>query len=82
LKLHATDVITWTPDGKIILNSGGYRTHTTKDRMNGFLPAGIRVYQKNFNWYINYTGKLYNGEKSIDVVNEKIDFKDGIELPA
>ena len=70
LLFHATDIITWKPDGKIILNSGGYRTHPTKERLNAFLPLGIRVYQKNFSWYVRQDGK------------KDIDFVDGLELQA
>ena len=72
LRLHATDIITWKPDGKIILNSGGRRTHMTKERLNAFLPDSIRVYQKNYSWYII---------KNNDYTN-KIAFVDGMELSA
>jgi hypothetical protein len=57
---------------KIILNSGGYRTHTTKARINEFLPSNIRVYQKKYNWYIIKD----NDDKNV------IEFTDGIELTA
>ena len=64
LRLHNTDIITWTAEGKIILNSGGYRTHTTKNRLHRY----INIYQKNYNWYIRQEGK------------PDIEFFDGIEL--
>ena len=70
LRLHATDVLTWKPDGVIVLNSGGYRTHTTKERLNAFLPLDVRVYQKNYSWYVRQDGK------------KDIDFVDGLELKA
>ena len=40
----------------ITLNSGGYRTATTKRRMNEVseeYDLGFKVYQKNFDWYID-----------------------------
>ncbi len=37
MRLHATDIVTVNPDGKITLNSGGWRTPTTKGRMNDAL---------------------------------------------
>lgn len=40
--LHATEVVTYLPNGNCVLNSGGWRTHTTQDRINNFSPA--RVY--------------------------------------
>ena len=39
-------------DGRIQLNSGGYRTTTTKRRMNQCL-LGHRVYQRDFAWYVS-----------------------------
>lgn len=31
---------------------GGWRTRTTKDRLNEYLPRGFFVFQKNFEWFI------------------------------
>ena len=53
--LHDTDVITWKPDGGIIYNSGGWKTVTTKARMNEYGPAS--VCQTAGQWYID--GKAY-----------------------
>ena len=39
----------------ITLNSGGYRTVTTKDRINRFLPSEFRLIQRNWNWIIQET---------------------------
>lgn len=69
LRLHATDILTWKPDGKIILNSGGFRTRTTKERLNAFLPDNIRIYQKKYQWYVEKQGQT-------------VDFTDGMELTA
>jgi len=51
IKLYNTDIAIIDKD-KIILNSGGYRTHTTKARINQFLPSSISLFQKGYNWYI------------------------------
>lgn len=40
LKLHDTDVVTYHPDGSITLDTGGWFTVTTKDRMNNAIPHG------------------------------------------
>lgn len=75
LRLHNTDIIKWQGD-KIILNSGGYKTTTTKARINQFLPDDIKVYQKNGVWFIDngaYHFKFFDG---IELT------KDGIELTA
>ena len=34
VRLHNTDVLLFRPNGSIVLNSGRWRTTTTKDRMN------------------------------------------------
>lgn len=43
VRLHQTDVLTFSPDGAITLDSGGWDTVTTKDRMNAYLPPVWRV---------------------------------------
>jgi hypothetical protein len=51
IELHGTKVVRFFPNGLVQLNSGGYRTHTTKKRINKYSP--VRVYQKNFEWFLN-----------------------------
>ena len=51
VRYHATDILTLTPDGSVVVNSGGYHTPTTKDRINQFLPFGIGVIQEDWVWY-------------------------------
>lgn len=41
VRLHDTDVVTLHPDGSYTLNSGGWRTVTTKDRINRYAPGVI-----------------------------------------
>jgi hypothetical protein len=41
IRLHDTDVVTLHPDGSITLNTGGWYTVTTKDRLNSYLPFGV-----------------------------------------
>lgn len=50
IQLHWTHVITITPDNKYILNSGGYRTATTKNRINQYAP--VNLCQKKGVWYV------------------------------
>jgi hypothetical protein len=40
VRLHQTDILTFKPDGSIILDTGGWETKVTKDRMNEYLPQG------------------------------------------
>jgi|CXWL01.1.fsa_nt_gi hypothetical protein len=41
VRLHSTDVVTYHRDGRTALNSGGWQTATTKDRINKYSPAVI-----------------------------------------
>lgn len=52
LRLHDTHVIVWYEDGSIVLNSGGWRTVTTKARINEYLGNGYGISQEKGQWYI------------------------------
>lgn len=56
--LYSTPIIRFSPDGAVILSSGGHQTPTTKDRINALSPA--RIHQERYVWYV---GKLefYDG---------------------
>lgn len=51
LKLHDTVIVTYFPDGSYELDSGGWKTLTTKDRMNNYTP--FHIHQEKLIWYIN-----------------------------
>ena len=59
VRLHQTDILTFSPDGAVTYNSGGWRTVTTKDRMNEYGPA--RIWSDRGTWHIsvNGEGKVY-----------------------
>lgn len=50
VRYYSTDIVTFWQDGRIILNSGGFRTATTKRRICEYSPA--TVYQRDFTWYV------------------------------
>jgi len=57
---HSTNVIRVTNE-QITLNSGGWRTNTTKNRMNqtsNQFGLGYRVFQKNFEWFVEFKGRI------------------------
>lgn len=67
--LHNTTVFTMA-DGVVTLNSGGWRTSTTKVAINrafDLLNVPARLWQKNFEWYVTFDGLT-------------LDFHDGIRL--
>lgn len=62
---HETCVAARFPNGDIRLDSGGWRTRTTMQRMNQYGCAN--VYQRNHEWYVGHGGKRH-------------EFRDGMTL--
>jgi hypothetical protein len=54
VRLHRTDVISLKPNGDTVLDSGGWLTVTTKERMNHFSPAS--VWSNRGVWYVQSLG--------------------------
>ncbi len=56
---HQTEVVHQLPDGGIVLDSGGWRTLTTKTRMNqaaNQYGLDFQVSQKDFSWFVDWKG--------------------------
>jgi hypothetical protein len=51
IMLHSTYVVKIHPDNSATLNTGGWYTSTTKDRINMYSP--VRVYQRKGEWYLD-----------------------------
>jgi hypothetical protein len=51
IRLHHTDIVVKHLDGTYTLNSGGWRTSTTKERLNTYSPA--RIYQDKGEWFLS-----------------------------
>jgi hypothetical protein len=49
IKFHQTDIVTFYSDGFFKVNSDGYRTSTTKRRINDYTNLGL--YQSKGIWY-------------------------------
>jgi len=62
---HWTNILTFRPDGTVMLNSGGFRTVTTKGNINQY--SDCYVYQEKHVWYFSY------GDA------DKKEFEDGME---
>ncbi len=52
LRYHSTDVVTYHPDGSLTLDSGGWRTITTKECINWALPRGLHLRQDKGVWFV------------------------------
>ena len=61
---HNTDVVVVNCSrNTITLDSGGWRTVTTKTRMNQTsrqFSLGFGVWQRNFKWYVKHHGRTYD----------------------
>lgn len=57
IKLHNTNIITYCENGDVVLNSGGWRTSTTKARMNEYSP--VSIWQASGLWTARWRGESY-----------------------
>lgn len=72
LMLHVTDIFTIKPNGEITLDTEGWKTPATKDRLNGILPGSMNIYQEKSEWYLT-TGRWNDNPKSYI-------FEDGMKI--
>lgn len=72
IQLHSTDILTYYPDGRIVANSGGWKTVTTKARLNEFLPHGYQISQERGVWYWYCRGANWSNKGEV--------FTDGDEI--
>lgn len=81
LALHGHKIVEFHPRGRVLVWSHGFRTATTKDRINRCLPPGLKVYQRKGAWFLWLLGttKVILFEEGMDVVQAKRDMerKDG-----
>lgn len=56
VKYHDTHVVVYRANGDIVLNSGGYQTATTKDRMN--LHTTARITQTGGVWFVTWGDRV------------------------
>lgn len=61
VKLHDTYVVVINSNNTYELYNGGFKTTTTKDRINKYSP--IKIYQKNHEWYYGNNEVFCNGMK-------------------
>jgi len=52
IRLHLTDIVEFLPDGSVRLNTSGFKTHTTKDRLNQYIPKGWVIWADRGVWYV------------------------------
>lgn len=65
IKFHETIVAQYHPNGSIVLNSGGWRTKTTKERINYALSIDwpYRIISDNGQWFLYSSSGYPKGDK-------------------
>lgn len=79
---HATDVVTFHADGRIILQSGGWYTYTTKTRLGHFSPVSVRSIRGR--WHVQH-GPRRNpntGRWEDDSPGPMVPYVDGMDVGA
>lgn len=69
VRLHGTDIVEFLPKGRVRLNSGGWKTVTTKDRIDSF--SGYRIFSRKGTWLVCEPGQW----------DKAVPFFDGMILP-
>lgn len=70
IRLHKTQILKFYPDGRIVLDSGGWLTITTRARMNDFLPAPWMIRQIQRVWYIGTSTGGWNAMDQMAVYQD------------
>jgi hypothetical protein len=52
VRLHSTYVVLFHRSGAVSLNSGGWRSVITKERINRYLAPGLGLFQERGLWYV------------------------------
>lgn len=52
VRLHNTYVVRFYASGAVELDSGGWQTVTTKERINRYLAPGLSLFQEKHVWYV------------------------------
>lgn len=68
----STPVVSFNSE-KIILNTGGWQTSSTKTRMNqtsNQFQLGFTVFQKDFEWFVEYNGETYPFDTTLEIIRQ------------
>jgi hypothetical protein len=69
LRLHATPIIRFFPDGSLKLKNGGYQTRVTQDRLNEYLEHA-QISTRDGIWIISVGGIEYLFEDGMLIYSE------------
>ena len=75
--LHGHHIASYTDDGRLYINHQGWKTRTTKSRLNALIKFVLGelscIYQHNFEWFVKQTSNV-NG------MYDEYSFEDGWNL--
>jgi hypothetical protein len=83
VKLHDTDVVLLHADGRVTLNSGGWLTKTTQDRIEKYgIPHDWTIYTRRGQWLIlRDHARIYNDPNAKQLIREtEIIYQDGMTI--
>ena len=69
VRLHNTDIVLYRPDGDVVLDTDGWLTVTTKERINRYSP--VRVWSVKGRWMLIHEGMEWD---------DAVPFADGITV--
>lgn len=64
IRYYDTDILTFRKDGSIFIDCKGFRSKTTKDRLNAYLHNSKRIHSKLGIWYWS-DGSVFQDKSSI-----------------
>lgn len=72
--LHETPIVTKSKHGTLVLRTGGYKSNTTKTRMNQVsneMGLGFMVVQKDGHWVVRYQGDEFAFDTDTIIVSHR-----------
>jgi len=80
IRLYKTEIVRYKKNGDVVLNTDGYRTLTTRNRINEFTP--FSVIQTNNIWHVKCDGSDWVGFKDGITYNHRSKAFEGIKPSA
>ncbi len=85
VQLHNTDILTYYPDNRVIINASSWYTVTTAQRMNAFLGWGT-ISSSRSQWHVKCLIRLWDvgryWDKKPTFVEATIPFENGVAINA
>src|SRR5688572_14839133 len=70
IRYHGNPIVVFYPDGSMSLSSCGWKTVTTKERINWSLPEEFMMYQESSIWYLAKRGRGRSEEHTSELQSQ------------